>query len=112
MGLPGLLLNALVTAAVGGGLITWWLVSRKRLAEDTVGRASAEAARIRREAERDAENLRKEATLAAREKAHELATEADRQMRVIARIVQPTEAIQAIEADTPASREPSAEQKL
>ena len=81
MGLPGLLLNALVTAAVGAGLITWWLVSKKRLAEDTVGRASAEAARIRREAERDAENLRKEATLAAREKAHELATEADRQMR-------------------------------
>jgi ribonuclease Y len=81
MGLPGLLLNALVTAAVGGGLITWWFVSRKRLAEDTVGRASAEAARIRREAERDAENLRKEATLTAREKAHELATEAERQMR-------------------------------
>jgi ribonuclease Y len=82
MGLPGyLLLNALVTAAIGGGLLGWWLASRRRISEETIGRAQKEADRLLKQAERDAETIRKEAALSAREKAHELAAEADRQMR-------------------------------
>jgi len=84
MGLPPgyyLIFNALVTAAVSGGVLLWWLASRRRIAADTVGRAKAEAERLVRSAEREAESLRKEAALSAREQAHELATEADRRAR-------------------------------
>ena len=85
MGLPAgsylLLINALVTAAVGGGIFAWWLASRRRISEQTVGRAQAEAERLLKQAERDSETLRKEAALSAREKAHEIATDAERQAR-------------------------------
>ncbi len=73
--------TALVTAVVGGGIFAWWLASRRRIAEETIGRATIEAERRTKQAERDAETIRKEATLAAREKAHELSTEAERQAR-------------------------------
>ena len=76
-----LITTALVTALVGGGILTWWLASRRRIANETIGRARAEAEQILKQAERDAESLRKEAALEAREKAHEFATEADRQLR-------------------------------
>jgi ribonuclease Y len=83
MGLPAyyLVINALVTAAVGGGMLAWWLASRRRISEDTIGRARLEAERVVKQAERDSETIRKEAALSAREKAHELAAEADRQLR-------------------------------
>src|SRR5262245_54298342 len=82
MGLPGVYLtNAAVTAAVGVGIIMWWVASRKRIAADTVQRAQGEAERVTRQAERDAESLKKEVMLSAREKAHELASEAERQAR-------------------------------
>jgi len=82
MGLPAvLLINALVTVAIAGGIFAWWLAARRRFAEETVGRAQADAERLVRTAERDAEALQKEAAIAAREKAHELATEAERQVR-------------------------------
>lgn len=81
MGLPAgyvfLVINALVTAAVGGGIFAWWLASRRRLGEATIGHARAEAERLLKQAERDAESLLKEAALSAREKAHEISTEAD-----------------------------------
>ena len=76
-----LIINALVTAAVGGGIVAWWLASRRRISEQTIGRAQAEAERLLKQTERDTETLRKEAALFAREKAHEVATEADRQAR-------------------------------
>ena len=47
-----------------------WARSRRRLADDSLARAQAEADRLVRQAERDAESLRKEAALEAREKAH------------------------------------------
>jgi ribonucrease Y len=84
MGLPAgyyLIINALVTAAVAGGIFAWWLASRRRLSADTIGRAQAEAERLLKQAERDTETIRKEAALSAREKAHEVATEADRLTR-------------------------------
>jgi ribonuclease Y len=82
MGLPAyLIINALVTAVIGGGLLAWWLGSRRRISEETIGRAVAEADRIVKQAERDSETIRKEAALSAREKAHELAADADRQLR-------------------------------
>ncbi len=62
-------------------LIVWWIASRKRIASDTVGRAQDEATQIRRAGEREAESLKKEAQLEAREKTHALVTEAEQQAR-------------------------------
>ncbi len=67
---------ALLAAA---GILIYWIVSRKRLAAETLGRAEQQAAQIRRDAERDADAERKAAILAGREKAHELLVEAVRQ---------------------------------
>ncbi|HXW04027.1 MAG TPA: ribonuclease Y [Vicinamibacterales bacterium] len=75
-----LLLNALVTGAVSGGILLYWILVRRRMAEALLARARAEAERLMRQAEREAESLRKEATLEAREKAHALAAEAQRQV--------------------------------
>jgi ribonuclease Y len=84
MGLPAgyylIIANAIVSAAVGGSFLVWWVATRRRIADATIGRAQAEAERLVKQAERDTETLRKEAALAAREKAHELSTEAERQL--------------------------------
>jgi ribonuclease Y len=85
MGLPAVsLAYALVSlflllATVGA--VLWWIANHRRIAADTVGRAQADAERITRQAERDAEALRKEIALEAREKAHSDAAEAERQLR-------------------------------
>jgi ribonucrease Y len=50
--------------------IVGWVASRKRIASETVGRAEQHAGQIRQQAEREAESLKKEAQLEAREKAH------------------------------------------
>jgi ribonuclease Y len=82
MGLPAVyLINALVTGAIGGSLVVWWLSAGRRLADSRLGAARSEADRILRQAERDAETFRKEAALEAREKAHELAATSERQAR-------------------------------
>ena len=87
MGLPAVssvvpflfIIFALVAAV---SIVIWWLASRRRIAAaETVDRARAEADRLVRQAERDAETLRKEAALEAREKAHEAAAESDRLVR-------------------------------
>jgi len=75
------LVNALITAAVGVAVFVAWLANRKRLANDTVGRAEEQAARIAKDAERDAENKKKEALLETKERAHEMLVEAERQAR-------------------------------
>jgi ribonuclease Y len=67
--------------AASGAVFLYWVASRKRIAADTTGRAEERAARLLKDAERDAENLRKETLLAAKEKAHDLVAEADRQAR-------------------------------
>ncbi len=60
--------------------IFWWIATNKRIAAETVGRAQTEAGRITRQAERDAESVRKEAALEAREKAHANTAEVERQL--------------------------------
>jgi len=60
-------------------LIVAWFVTRKRITEQTVGQARAEAERLVREASRDADAARKEADLAAREQTQRLIQDAERQ---------------------------------
>ena len=87
MGLPAVsflypdVITAFVVAAILLGLIAWWFASRRRMADTILGQARTEAERTIRQAERDAENIRKEAALEAREKAHDLSADAERQAR-------------------------------
>jgi ribonuclease Y len=71
--------NAVVTAGIGVVWFLVWLGNRKRIAADTVGRANEQAARTARDAERDAENVKKEALLECKERTHQLVVEAERQ---------------------------------
>jgi len=73
--------NALITAGIGAAVWFIWLAGRKRLAQETVGRAEELAARLAKDAERDAETKKKEALLEAKERAHELLVDAERQAR-------------------------------
>ena len=75
------LVNALITAALGAAVFAFWLANRKRLARETVGRAEELAARLAKDAERDAETKKKEALLEAKERAHEMLVDAERQAR-------------------------------
>jgi ribonuclease Y len=75
------LICAVVAIVSAGAVFAFWLSSRKRIAAETVGRAQEHAARIVRDAEREAENQRKEALLDAKEKAHGILTEAEKQAR-------------------------------
>jgi ribonuclease Y len=74
------LIDIVILAAAAGTLL-YWLASRKRIAAETIGRAQDEAARLRRDAERDADSIRKTARLEGKEQAHELLIETDRQVR-------------------------------
>jgi len=76
-----ILVPALVAALVGGAMFATWVANRKRIAAETVGRAQEQAQRLARDAERDAETTKKEALLAAKEKAHDVLMEAERQAR-------------------------------
>jgi ribonuclease Y len=77
----GYLSIVLATLAAAGVVFAAWVATRKRIAADTVGRATEEARRIVRDAERDAETHKKEAQLDAKEKAHDILTTAERQAR-------------------------------
>ena len=82
MGLyPFYLINFVITAVVAAGVFAYWLANRKRIAAETIGRADEQALRTLKDAERDGENRKKEALLEAKEKAHELRTEAERVAR-------------------------------
>ena len=65
----------------GGAVFLVWVATRKRIAATTVGRAEEDAARILRDAQRDAEAQQKELVLAGREEAHGLLRDAERQAR-------------------------------
>ena len=83
MGLPAayyLIAAALLFVATLAAII-WWIVSGRRLGEATVGHARSESERILKQAERDAESVRKEAVLEARERAHTVAAETERVAR-------------------------------
>ncbi|MEK6629966.1 MAG: ribonuclease Y [Acidobacteriota bacterium] len=71
--------NAVVTAGIGVVWFLIWLGNRKRIAADTIGRANEQAARMARDAERDAENVKKEALIECKERTHQLVVEAERQ---------------------------------
>jgi ribonuclease Y len=75
------LVNAAITLAITGGVFAWYLATRRRVATETIDRALAEGERIVREARRDGDALRKEALLEAKEKAHDLRLEAEKQIR-------------------------------
>ena len=58
-----------------------WVATRKRTAAHMIGRAQEEASRLIRDAERNAETLRKEAELAAKERAQALLQDSEQQTR-------------------------------
>jgi ribonuclease Y len=87
MGLPAVSLTQIVSLLVlvvvllGAGGATWWVASQKRIAAAVINGAQTEADRISRQAQRDAENLRKEAALELRERAHAASAEAEQEVR-------------------------------
>jgi ribonuclease Y len=73
---------AIVAAsAVAGAAFLWAAATRRRAAADTLRKANEECERLIKQGQRDADSLRKEAAIEAREKAHELAAAAERQAR-------------------------------
>jgi ribonuclease Y len=74
-----LILSAAVAVLVAAAIIVAWTASRKRAAADTIGRAEEQAARIVKDAERDADARKKEALLEAKEKAHQIVVDVERQ---------------------------------
>ena len=70
-----------IAAFVAIAAVVFWIASRKRIAADIVGRAEEYARQTRTQSERDAESLKKEAQLEAREKTHALVAEAERNAR-------------------------------
>ncbi len=77
----GLIINLVVTIVAGAAVFAAWLANRKRIAAETIGRAEQQALRIVKDAERDAETMKKEALLEAKEKAHDILVETERQAR-------------------------------
>jgi ribonuclease Y len=75
------LINIGVTGLIAGAVFLYWLATRKRIAAETIGRAREEADRVLRDAQRESETLKKEALLDAKEKAHDLRLEAEKQVR-------------------------------
>jgi ribonucrease Y len=74
-------LAVLAAGALAAGALLWGAATRRRAAADALAKAHDECQRVLKQAERDADSLRKEATLEAREKAHELAADSERQAR-------------------------------
>ena len=81
MGPAANILTAVVAAAAGLSVAGWWFAGRRRAAAALVADAQRAAAAERQQAKREADTLRKEAVLEARETAHTLASEAERQAR-------------------------------
>ena len=74
----GLLIDFVVSLVAAAAVFAVWVANRKRIAAETVGRAEAQALRIVKDAERDAETRKKEAHLDAKEKAHDVLMDAER----------------------------------
>ena len=72
---------AIAAFVAAAAVFALWVATRKRTAARTIGRAQEEASRLVRDAERNAENLRKEAELAAKEQAHALLQDSEHQAR-------------------------------
>jgi len=78
----GYLVAAFVAALLSAAMVALWITSRRRIAADTIARAEEQAARLLKDAERDAETSKKEALLEAKERAHEILTSAEKQARI------------------------------
>ena len=74
------LFGAICDAAAFVAIIAW-ISNRRRAAGDVVSRAEGQAAQMRQQAERDAESLKKEAQLEAREKSHVLLADSEQKAR-------------------------------
>jgi ribonuclease Y len=77
----GLIIDAIVALVAASAVFAVWVANRKRIAAETVGRAEAQALRIAKDTERDADNKKKESLLEAKEKAHDIIMAAERQAR-------------------------------
>ena len=76
------IIGAAIAAFVAAATVfAVWIATRKWTAAHTIDRAQEEASRLVRDAERHAENLRKEGELAAKERAHTLLQDSERQTR-------------------------------
>jgi len=75
----GNLMTMIVAVAAPVAAYLYWLSTRRRIAAETVGRAEEQAARALRDAGRDAEAQKKEILLEAKEKAHAIVSEAERE---------------------------------
>ena len=76
-----ILWSAIAAFVAAATVFAVWVATRKRAAAHTIGRAQDEASRLIRDAERNAENLRKEAELTAKEQAHTLLQDSEHQTR-------------------------------
>jgi ribonucrease Y len=74
-----LVIPAVAALVMAAAVFAVWVANRKRIAAETVGRAEEQALRIAKDAERDAETRKKEALLEAKEIAHAVVMEAERQ---------------------------------
>jgi ribonuclease Y len=82
MGLSAIyVINFAITLIAAGAVFAYGAANRKRIAAETVGRAEDQVQRLLKDAERESETRKKEALLEAKEKAHEMRTEAERQAR-------------------------------
>jgi ribonucrease Y len=72
---------SILAALVAIAALVYWIVSHKRIAAETVGRAGEHARQLRSQAEREAESLKKEAQLEARERTHALVADAEKKAR-------------------------------
>ena len=83
MGLPAVyyLVAAALLFSATLATVAWWVLGGRHTVQAALIAAKAEAERITRQAERDAESARKEAALEAREKAHMLAADTERAAR-------------------------------
>jgi ribonuclease Y len=76
-----LVADFLAAGIAAAGVFGYWLSKRKRLAAETIGRAEEQAARLVRDAARESETGKKEALLEAKEKAHQILMESERQVQ-------------------------------
>ena len=73
--------SAIAAFVAAATVFAIWAATRKWTAAHTIGRAQDEAARLLRDAERNGETLRKEAELAAKERAHAVLQDSEQQTR-------------------------------
>ena len=99
----------IVILATGLGLLLAWVITKKWTA-DTVARSSQQAQRLLLDAEREADTLKKEIVLAAREEAHELQRAAEEESRIRQAEVGTRERALAEEARTIGARRSALEQ--